>query len=91
MGKYNHLKFNVGDRLVFKGSVDSYYGRNPRFDNFIGKFVTISDTYFGGSHPNAYLIMESDERFWLSEDCFEDILPDLPEFEASCELNKLLF
>lgn len=82
-------RFAKGDKVVFLGSQSSKYGHLEHSDRFIDKFVTIKDVH-KSVRPFAYRI-EEEGLFWFDESCFQMKPQDLPEFEASCELNKLLF
>lgn len=83
-------KFGVGDRVIFLGSAMSCYGTNKRSDKYIGTTVTIKERHPTG-HPYAYIFKEFGQEYFFSENCFEVVLPDLPEFEASGLIEALLF
>ena len=92
MNVYKQSKFKVGDRVMFLGSEKSRYGENNLSNEFIGSIVTIKAIH-SEIYPDAYLFEEFEReyhtRYWFSENCFEMTLPDLPEFEPSCELDFL--
>lgn len=83
-------KFGVGDKVVFLGGNKSCYGQNKRSDKYIGTIVTIKERHQTG-YPYAYIFKEFDSGFYFSEDCFELMSLELPEFETSGSLDALLF
>lgn len=89
MESFQNDKFTVGDKAVFLGSRGSRYGYNRRLDKYIGTIVTIDGVY-PDVIPRAYTFKEAGIEYWLSENCFKAILPDLPEFDAEQPLSMLL-
>lgn len=81
-------KFNVGDRVVFLGSERSRYGRNSKSDKYIGDVVTVKERHPTG-YPYAYTFKEFGHEYFFSEDCFEFVVFDLPEFEVNTSITDL--
>lgn len=81
-------KFNVGDRVLFLGTEKSCYGINHRSDKYMGDVVTIKERHPTG-YPYAYIFKEFDCGYFFSENCFEFVVFDLPEFEANSSIEDL--
>ena len=83
--------FSVGDTALFLGGDKSLYGKNNRAKRYSGQTVTIADIH-QNAYPYAYIFKEFESPYWFSENCFERIAPvDLPEFEASGNIEAILF
>lgn len=80
-------KFSVNDSVLFLGTKRSAYGHNCSLDKYIGDIVTIKDVH-NIADPPAYTFKES-RGYWVSENCFERVCLDLPEFEACGALDEL--
>lgn len=75
-------KFSIGDRVLFLGSEKSCYGINHGSDKYIGTVVTIKCRH-RNAHPYAYTFEEFSVNYYFSENCFEFVIFDLPEFEVN--------
>ena len=83
--------FTVGDTVLFLGGNKSLYGKNYSAKRYSGQIVTITDIHHN-AYPYAYIFKEFGQPYWFSENCFERIAPvDLPEFEASGNIEAILF
>lgn len=90
--KKRPARFSSGDNVLFRGSEYSCYGNNKKSDKYIGQIVTIKNIHPTG-YPYAYTFkeFEADIRsaYWFSESCFEEVVIELPEFEAEGSLELL--
>ena len=92
METIERARFTPGEKVKFLGSKYSYYGNNRKSDKHIGKIVTI-DAIHPTGRPYAYTFKEFtneiNQEYWFPESCFEEVLIELPEFEAEGSVELL--
>lgn len=85
-------RFASGNEVLFRGPQYSCYGVNNKAKKYAGKIVTIKNIHPSG-YPYAYTFEEFESEirseYWFSEGCFEEVVMELPEFEASGSLELL--